>query len=127
MKSPSCVGKLCETCMYQRVCDRKVDLFTYRKPREYIRREYCSVEISGESYIGELIRCKDCRYFSKGTLMEKHMCMYFKNRVLIEASEDGFCSRAEKKDEHSTGERITLQDISERIVDSITGAERKEE
>lgn len=48
-------------------------------------------------------------------------------RVVIETSEDGFCSRAEKKDEHSTDERLTLQDISERIVDSITGAERKEE
>ena len=100
-----------------------------------MRREYIAWfdmpnngKLHGQSVMPqqEVIRCKDCRYFSKGTIKGKHVCMYFKNRVVIEASEDGFCSRAEKKDEHSTDERLTLQDISERIVDSITGAERKE-
>ena len=98
--------KSCANCLYEPICEQIMD------PCGHYRKK--------------IIRCKDCRYFSKGTIKGKHVCMYFKNRVVIETSEDGFCSRAEKKDEHSTDERLTLQDISERIVDSITWAERKE-
>lgn len=43
-----------------------------------------------------LIRCKDCHWYSNGTLNGKHLCMI--NKYLFDEVEaDDYCSRAERK------------------------------
>lgn len=48
--------------------------------------------------MGLLIRCKDCKYYSYGTIEGKHLCMSVKYRFTPTA-EDEWCSRAERKEE----------------------------
>lgn len=43
------------------------------------------------------IRCKDCKYYSCGTIEGKHLCMSAKYRFAPTA-EDEWCSRAERKE-----------------------------
>ena len=45
-----------------------------------------------------VIRCKDCKYYSCGTVEGKHLCMSVKYRFTPTA-EDEWCSRAERKEE----------------------------
>lgn len=45
-----------------------------------------------------VIRCKDCKYYSCGTVEGKHLCMSVKYRFTPTA-EDDWCSRAERKEE----------------------------
>lgn len=45
-----------------------------------------------------VIRCKDCKYYSYGTVEGKHLCMSVKYRFTPTA-EDEWCSRAERKEE----------------------------
>lgn len=44
-----------------------------------------------------VIRCKDCRYYSRGTIEGKHLCMSIKYRFMP-TREDEWCSRAERKE-----------------------------
>lgn len=46
----------------------------------------------------ELIRCKDCKYYSYGMVEGKHMCMSVKYRFTPTAEYE-WCSRAERKEE----------------------------
>ena len=46
--------------------------------------------------IEEVIHCKDCKYYSCGTIEGKHLCMSVKYRFTPTA-EDEWCSRAERK------------------------------
>lgn len=48
--------------------------------------------------VGELIRCKDCKYYSCGTVEGKHLCMSVKYRF-TPTTEDEWCSMAERKEE----------------------------
>ena len=44
----------------------------------------------------ELLRCKDCKWYSSGTLNGKHLCMI--NKYLFDEVEaDDYCSRAERR------------------------------
>ena len=45
-----------------------------------------------------VIRCKDCKYYSYGTVEGKHLCMSVKYRF-TPTTEDEWCSRAERKEE----------------------------
>lgn len=45
-----------------------------------------------------VIRCKDCKYYSCGTVEGKHLCMSVKYRF-TPTTEDEWCSRAERKEE----------------------------
>lgn len=45
-----------------------------------------------------VIRCKDCKYYSCGTIEGKHLCMSVKYRF-TPTTEDEWCSRAEEKEE----------------------------
>lgn len=45
-----------------------------------------------------VIRCKDCKYYSCGTIEGKHLCMSVKYRFTPTA-ENEWCSRAERKEE----------------------------
>ena len=45
-----------------------------------------------------LTMCKDCHWYSNGTLNGKHLCMI--NKYLFDEVEaDDYCSRAERKEE----------------------------
>lgn len=66
--------------------------------KEYILSEYDTPFSALENVIGELIRCKDCKWFSKGTVMGKHQCMA-KKYLFDEVEEQDYCSRAERKEE----------------------------
>lgn len=49
-------------------------------------------------HMGLLIRCKDCHWYSNGTLNGKHLCMI--NKYLFDEVEaDDYCSRAERKED----------------------------
>ena len=45
-----------------------------------------------------VIRCKDCKYYTYGTVEGKHLCMSVKYRF-TPTTEDEWCSRAERKEE----------------------------
>ena len=47
-----------------------------------------------------VIRCKDCKYYSCGTVEGKHLCMSVKYRFTPTA-EDEWCSRAERKEDEA--------------------------
>ena len=69
----------------------------------YEIRQSDSDEYNPPSYIwrdntGEIIRCKDCKYYSCGTIEGKHLCMSVKYRF-TPTTEDEWCSRAERKEE----------------------------
>lgn len=51
-----------------------------------------------ESEIVPVIRCKDCRHYSKGTLEGKHLCLAIKF-MFTPTTEDEWCSRAERREE----------------------------
>jgi len=66
-------------------------------------KEYIAVERQTDNggYVeiaSELIRCKDCKYYSCGTVEGKHLCMSVKYRF-TPTTEDEWCSRAERKEE----------------------------
>lgn len=48
--------------------------------------------------VGELIRCKDCKYYFYDTVEGKHLCMSVKHRF-TPTTEDEWCSRVERKEE----------------------------
>lgn len=48
-----------------------------------------------------VIRCKDCKYYSCGTIEGKHLCMSVKYRF-TPTTEDEWCSRAERKEDDKT-------------------------
>ena len=52
--------------------------------------------------VGELIICKECKYYSCGTVEGKHLCMSVKYRFTSTA-EDELCSRAERKKNEKKG------------------------
>lgn len=66
-----------------------------------VEEEYWSQVDYADEYYGigrPLIRCKDCHWYSNGTLNGKHLCMI--NKYLFDEVEaDDYCSRAERKEE----------------------------
>ena len=66
--------------------------------RYYSSHKYIPDGHSDGELIGKLIRCKDCRYYSRGTIEGKHLCMSVKYRF-TPTTEDEWCSRAERKEE----------------------------
>ena len=46
----------------------------------------------------ELIRCRDCKYYSKGTIEGKHICTKIRYAFAF-IVDDGYCADAERKEE----------------------------
>lgn len=57
--------------------------------------------LHGSKYVGELIRCKDCKYYRDGDCWHEWNNdgrMYYQS-VINEPNPDDYCSRAERKEE----------------------------
>lgn len=56
------------------------------------------VKINGCEYVGDLIRCKDCRNWN---VEDKCPCVIYRygDRYITDLGDDGFCSWAEPKEE----------------------------
>lgn len=56
--------------------------------------------LHGSKYVGELIRCKDCRYYDHGEneCESWSLCIVHINRY-FQTCADNFCSWAERKEE----------------------------
>ncbi len=68
--------------------------------KEYILSEYDTPFTALENVIGELIRCKDCKYYRiyKNTDWTVELCGRFRTTMADPVKEDDYCSKAERKD-----------------------------
>lgn len=69
--------------------------------KEYILSEYDMTHGDHEVAIGELIRCKDCKYYKVYELMGHTLplCDRIKTTMADALEEDDYCSKAERKEE----------------------------
>lgn len=69
--------------------------------KEYILSEYDTPFTSLENVIGELVRCKDCKYYRiyKHPDWTVELCGRFRTTMADPVKEDDYCSKAERKDE----------------------------
>ncbi len=67
--------------------------------KEYILTEYDTPSTALENVIGELIRCKDCKYYRiyKHTDWTVELCGRIRTTMADPVKEDDYCSKAERR------------------------------
>ena len=68
--------------------------------KEYILSEYDTPFTALDNVIGELVRCKDCKYYRiyKHPDWTVELCGRFRTTMADPVKEDDYCSKAERKD-----------------------------
>ena len=68
--------------------------------KEYILSEYDTPFTALENVIGELVRCKNCKYYRiyKNADWTVELCGRIRTTMADPVKEDDYCSKAERKD-----------------------------